>query len=223
MAKTNSKKERLFSEKLVAWFDVNGRSFPWRTENPYCVLVSEVFLQQTNVRKVVEPYNELTKQYPSIFELSEADDEYLAELFKPLGLFYRADRLISIAKQIMDIHEGEIPDDEEALLEINGIGKYSANSILCFGYNKRTAILDTNIIRIFSRFFGLESEKSRPRTDKLIWSFAETILPKTRYKDYNYALLDYAALVCAHYNPKCSECVLSSSCTYIEKGENYVH
>lgn len=198
---------------LLDWYDENKREFPWRyIFNPYKVFVSEILLQQTNVEKITVPYCILTEQYKDISELSHANIEFLREIFKEIGLFYRADRIISISKEIMNKYDGIIPNQRGKLIRIKGIGNYICNAILCFGYNEPYAVLDTNVIRIFERLLGVKSTCSRPREDKSLWEFAQMLLPKDDYVDYNYALLDFASNVCTARNPKCSICTFRQIC-----------
>lgn len=205
----------IFHYYILDWYDKNKREFPWRyTFDPYKVLVSEILLQQTNVRTVTSPYLMIISKYKNITSLSNADIIELKEIVKGIGLVYRADRLINISKEIIQNHSGEIPDEWNNLIRIKGIGKYICSAILCFGYNKPYAILDTNVIRLFERIFGLKSECSRPREDKKLWSFAQMLLPGKDYVHYNYALLDFASMVCTAANPKCDLCPLKQLCRY---------
>lgn len=209
------KEKEHFVEFLLEWYTTNGREFPWRyTFNPYYVLISEILLQQTNADKVVQSYMTIVNKYNSIFELAEADINFLRDIFKDLGLFYRADRMVQIAEQIMNQYKGKIPSQKNELIKIKGIGDYVCGAVLCFGYNKPYAIVDTNIIRIFERFFNFKSEKKRPRTDKRIWEFAQELLPEQNYVDYNYALLDFGALMCTAKKQKCDECEFKKKCSY---------
>jgi A/G-specific adenine glycosylase len=203
----------VFQDMLMKWYSNNQRKFPWRyTYNPYYVLVSEVLLQQTNADKVIEPFNQITGMYKDIFQLSQADDDILKEIFKKIGLFYRAERLKGIASKMIEKHNGIIPSFREDLLSIKGIGDYAANAILCFGYNLPYAVLDVNVIRIIERLFGIKSDKKRPRTDKKLWQFAQSLLPDKKYVDYNYAILDFAASVCKARKGTCNSCLLSEVC-----------
>lgn len=204
-----------FQKYIFDWYSENGRTFPWRyTFDAYKVLVSEVLLQQTNVEKVINPYNTIIKKYKSVWELADADIMFLKDLFKDLGLFYRADRLISISRQIIEMYNGVIPNKREELLAIRGIGNYTGNAILCFGYNKPYAIVDTNVIRVFERFFDFKSSSKRPHTDKKVWEFAQMFIPVNNYVDYNYGLLDFAAVVCRAKKPMCSNCLIYDMCCY---------
>lgn len=221
MKSINNNTKYIFQKNILKWYDQNKRSFPWRNSpSPYEILISEVLLQQTNAEKVVQPYKELVSTYPTFDVLADADITILRQVFKPLGLFYRADKLIEISNKVKSEHGGSLPNDEESLLGIKGIGKYTANAVLCFGFNQKVPIIDTNIIRIFYRFFGIKSEKKRAITDKTIWSFAESLLPDENYVGFNYGMLDFAALVCKHYHPLCDKCVISTKCWFFNNSED---
>lgn len=206
---------------IYNWYSENGRFFPWRyTFDAYKVLVSEVLLQQTNAEKVVGAYNIIVKQYKTICDLADADIVFLRSLFKDLGLFYRADRLVDISRQITEKYKGKIPDKREDLLAIRGIGNYISNAVLCFGYNKPYAVVDTNVIRVFDRVLGFKSTHKRPRTDRRIWELAQILLPSENYVDYNYGLLDFASAVCRARKPVCSGCLMYVICNYSKNTAN---
>lgn len=203
----------IFHALLSDWYDKNKRSFPWRyIFDPYRVFVSEILLQQTNVEKVVKPYFRITNKYKNIFELADANIELLREIFRDIGLFYRAERMINISKELLDKYNGNIPDQWDELIKIKGIGFYICAAVLCFGYNKPYAILDTNVIRIFERLLDVSSERSRAREDRKLWEFAQMLLPTDNYVDYNYALLDFASDVCTATKPKCHVCIFRNMC-----------
>lgn len=203
------------AKALIEWYTKNKRDYPWRyTNDSFLVLVSEFFLQQTKSDDVVEPYNILLGKYKSISELANADITFLREIFSKLGLFYRAERLVSAARFIMSEFSGEIPNSLDKLLSIPGIGLYSANAILCFGFGKKVGIADANVIRIYSRVYNLKSKTSRPRYDRNLWKFANDALPEKQYVDFNYSLLDFGKLICTFRNPKCTICPLNNVCRF---------
>ena len=180
-----------FQTFILDWYKSNKRDFPWRyIYDPYRVLVSEVLLQQTGAEQIIPYYYRIINEYRSIEELANGDLNFLKDIFRNIGLVYRADRLINISKDILKRY-GRIPDSQNQLLSIKGIGKYTCNSVLCFGYNKRYPIVDTNVIRVFKQLLDYESKAQRPHTDKELWHFAEMMLPEEDYLDYNYALLDF--------------------------------
>jgi A/G-specific adenine glycosylase len=205
----------IFQAMLLHWYDINKRTFPWRyVFEPYKVFISEILLQQTNVEKIIKPYFKIINKYKNIYELAEAESEFLIYTFKEIGLFYRADRMISISKEFIDKYNGNIPDDLDNIIRVKGIGRYIGSAILCFGYNRPYAILDTNVIRVFERVLGISKERSRAREDKKLWEFAQAILPQNDYVDYNYALLDFASEVCSASKPKCSNCIFKYMCYF---------
>lgn len=206
-----------FRSSLSTWYKENARAFPWRySSNPYFVLVSEILLQKTDVGKVIQPFELIISRYPTILELSLETPDKLAPLFQNIGLFYRAERLIGIAKQIAADFQAKVPDKKEELLTIKGVGDYIAGAILCFGYNIRAPIVDTNVVRIISRYFGFVSTNKRPRTDKNLWRFVEELLPQDNYVDFNYSLLDFSSAVCTFYKPLCATCSLQGSCNFVK-------
>jgi A/G-specific adenine glycosylase len=207
------------AEALLDWYSENKCQYPWRyTNDPFLVMVSEFFLQQTKSEDAVAPYNDVVGKYRNVLELADADILFLRGIFRKLGLVYRAERLVSAARFIMSEFGGEIPDSLEKLISIPGIGPYSANAVLCFGFGKKSGIADANIIRIYSRLFSMKFRTSRPRYDKGLWKLANDVLPEDRYADFNYALLDLGKLICTSKNPKCTICPLNEMCSYYSKG-----
>lgn len=210
-------KSRYFRGKILEWHKSNKRSFPWRkTKNPYYILVAEILLQQTDAAKVAKEYSSFIKTFPKPRKLAAASKSSVNRFISRLGLDYRVNRLINVAGELEKIFNCTVPDTQEELLKLPGIGPYIANAVLASAYNKRVAVLDTNIIRILERFFGLRSSKPRARTDPILWGVAQRLLPKKTNicKTWNYALLDFGALVCSHYNPQCKECPCRRRCNY---------
>ena len=214
-ARTSRNTSHLFKRNLLRWYKKNKRDFPWRCyEDPYKILISEVLLQKTNASKVLPVYEEFIKKYPKPEILQYAKISDVKRLIKNLGLLYRAKRLISIGKHLSTHHRGKVPSEGKQLLKINGLGKYAASAILCFAFNKRTPIVDNNIVRLIDRIFGFKSSKERPRDDDSLWKFAQSLLPSKNVKNYNYALLDFSAIVCTAAKPRHEICPLKKMCKY---------
>lgn len=214
------RKSYYFRKKILHWYDSNKRSFPWRrTKNPFYILVAEILLQQTDAAKVAKEYSSFIRTFPKPSKLAAASKSSVNKFISRLGLDYRVNRLISVARELEKNFNGKVPDTQEKLLKLPGIGPYIANAVLATAYNKRSAVLDTNVIRILYRFFGIKSSKNRPRTDPMLWLVAHQLLPqKTNMcKTWNYALLDFAALVCTHYHPNCDLCTLRRCCNFLSK------
>jgi len=216
----NPQKSRYFRAKILGWHKNNKRSFPWRkTKNPYYILIAEILLQQTDAAKVAKEYSSFIKTFPKPKKLAAASKSSVRRFISKLGLDYRVNRLISLASELEKKFNGKVPETQEKLLKLTGIGPYISNAVLASAYNKRAAVLDTNIVRILDRFFGIKSSKPRPRTDPMLWLVAHQLLPqKTNMcKTWNYALLDFAALVCTHYHPNCDLCTLRRCCNFLSK------
>lgn len=210
--------KRFFRRQICNWFSQNKRRFAWReTKDPYCILVAEILLQQTDAGKVSLVYPEFIQRYPDASELAKAEPEDLHVFISKIGLNYRARRLVDIARDINDKFAGRIPNSEAELMMLPGVGRYIADAVLSAASSRRTAIVDTNIVRILERFFGIRSQRPRARTDPELWNIAHSLLPRkpADCRDWNYALIDFCALVCTHYNPRCSECVCVEHCRHI--------
>jgi A/G-specific adenine glycosylase len=206
-----------FRRRLKNWAKKNLRDFPWReTKDPYAIFVAEFLLQQTDAPRVVPVYLKLLGTYPTLTSLAEAETSELSEILKPLGFHFRAERLQNAARLMIEdpVCKGNIPDKEEVLLQILGVGKYIARSVCANAFGQPTAILDTNVIRILQRFFGLQSRRARPRNDPHLWSAAQEAAPKMNVGSWNLTLLDFGAAVCTFHNPKCEGCPLNKQCNY---------
>lgn len=215
-----SEKCKLFFQRaMVDWYGRNQRSYAWRTSNdPYKIIVAEIMLQQTNADRVAQIYPQFMQRFPDAIALGRSEVEELKLILKPLGLDYRAARLKNMAQRLATEFGGEFPSAEETLLALPGVGQYVANAVLCFAYDRRTALVDVNVIRVYDRVFGLNSEKNRPREDTRLWEFAERMLPETNFREYNLAVLDFSAAICTARNPQCTECPLNGICFHYAKG-----
>jgi A/G-specific adenine glycosylase len=208
-------KRDFFIRKLRQWFKKNGRTYPWRrTKDPYKILVSEFLLQQTNADLALAAYKQFIKDYPTPASLAKADVRHLRKLIAPIGLSYRAGRLKTIGKQIVSNFNGKVPHLRNELLKLHGVGLYMSNAVLCFAYEEAVPILDTNTIRIFARVFGIVSNHTRPRTDRSLEKQMSDYLPNHGIRDFNYALLDFGALICTTKTPRCRSCPINKKCLY---------
>ncbi|WP_158560683.1 A/G-specific adenine glycosylase [Paenibacillus contaminans] len=216
--------DSFFWKELLAWYSENGRHhFPWRnTKDPYRILLAEFLLQQTHVRKVEEVYKQLLLKYPNISELARANIETVEEIIAPIGLRYRAERLIKTAEIICSQHYGNVPNEYNELRKLPGIGDYIANAVLCYAFDKPVVPIDTNVIRLFTRYFGYTSKNPRPRMDKELASQIRAHFKGMDCtRDANLAVLDFAGLICTAKNPHLTICPLSKYCLdFITLSEN---
>lgn len=210
-----------FSKRLLFWHLHNKKEYLWRnTSDPYKILISEILLHKTDSKKVEKVYPRFIEKFPTLHHLYQAELEEIDNLIKGIGLFYRGQRLKKIAEQIINQCKGDIPGNKEELMSLYGVGEYISNAVLCFAFKKRVPIVDTNVIRIYERVFNMKSSKSRPRTDKEIWGFAEKMLPKENYVEYNYALIDFASDICRAKKTLCDICPVNDICEYKRRHKN---
>lgn len=203
-----------FRQQLSDWGIVNRRDFPWRnTTDSYHLLVAESLLQKTAAATVAPIYELFLEHYPSLRDLAAANLEDIANLLKPLGLFFRAERLQQCAEIVIRQYQGKVPETQKQLLKLPGIGDYTARAIGSQAFNQPLAVLDANVARIIERFFGLQGERVKSRC-KILWGAADLIAPKTEVGRWNLALLDFGALTCKAQNPDCEHCPLSSKCKW---------
>jgi A/G-specific adenine glycosylase len=196
---------------LLQWYAVEHRDLPWRsTDDPYAILVSEIMLQQTQVHRVLPKYQQFLSAFPTLADLAAAPTADVISTWVPLGYNMRAVRLQSIARQV--ITGGSIPDTIEELLQLKGVGRYTAGAIACFAYKKQVATIDTNINRVLHRIFlGLEHPEPELNNNQML-ELAELVLPEGMAYDWNQALMDLGATICTSNNPQCSLCPLHDVC-----------
>ncbi|HVB75479.1 MAG TPA: A/G-specific adenine glycosylase [Ktedonobacteraceae bacterium] len=206
---------------LLQWYRTHQRDLPWRaTSDPYAILVSEIMLQQTQVERVLPKYRQFLAAFPTLAALAAAPTAEVITVWAPLGYNSRAVRLQAIARQVIAEYDGHIPISIDALLQLKGIGRYTAGAIACFAYHQQVATVDTNIYRVLHRIFlGLEYPQPRITNDQM-FTFAEQLLPVGEAYNWNQALMDLGATVCSSANPQCARCPLQAQCmAYSEMGQ----
>ena len=202
-----------FQRRLLAWYQVHHRRLPWReTRDPYKILVSEIMLQQTQVDRVVPKYREFLERYPTIASLARARMAELRRVWYPLGYNVRPLRLRQIARRTLREHGGQIPETQEDLLAMDGIGRYTAGAVLSFAFKQDAAILDTNVARLLGRYFGVTGNPKRGVTQRRLWRLAAASIPKGQGHVINQAMMDFGALVCTARAPRCPTCSLRRGC-----------
>jgi A/G-specific adenine glycosylase len=207
------KARRIFRRRLLDWYDRHGRSLPWReTSDPYRILVSEIMLQQTQVDRVVPKYQEWLEKFPSFEALAAAPEQDVTAAWYPLGYNIRPRRLQAIAREAVATYGGKLPADESTLRSFKGIGAYTAGAIRSFAFRERAAILDTNVARVLFRVFIGRGELRAHATRKQLWAISASLVPRSRAFDFNQALMDFGAIVCAARKPKCLICPMASRC-----------
>lgn len=203
---------RAFQRRVVAWYRAHQRNLPWRkTSDPYKILVSEIMLQQTQVERVMPKYHEFLQRYPTLTALAHAKTSQLRRAWYPLGYNIRPLRLRRIAQRALRDFGGRIPDTYEGLLAMDGIGRYTAGAVLSFAFKQDAPILDTNVARLLSRYFGVKRSK-QASAQRRLWELARLVIPKGQGPAINQAMMDFGATICTARAPKCPTCVLRRSC-----------
>ena len=199
----------------MKWAKDNLIDYPWRNERTaYKVLISELMLIRTKAKQVEPIFIEFIEQFPQLKDFFRITIKDAEKFIGSLGLLFRAKIMHHLASQIQFEFDGNIPKDIDHLKSLKGIGDYSANAILCFGFGEKRALIDSNFIRVYKRIFKIKSKTKTPKTDKFLWDFAESMLPNNHFIDFNYAILDIGGNICLPRKPDCKSCPLTRECLY---------
>ncbi|MEP6928055.1 MAG: A/G-specific adenine glycosylase [Ginsengibacter sp.] len=208
------KNKKFFSETLIRWNQSeNIRQMPWKGEkDPYKIWISEIILQQTRVQQGLAYYNRFIKAWPDIQSLASAPEQEVYKLWEGLGYYSRCRNLIATAKFINDQRSAQFPEKYEDILSLKGIGHYTASAIASFAFNLPYAVLDGNVFRVLSRFFGIEIPVDTTRGKKFFNILARDLIDTTNPASYNQAIMDFGAVICKPMLPLCGCCLLQKNC-----------
>ena len=207
-----------FGRRLRAWYRRNARDLPWRkTRDAYRILVSELMLQQTQVSRVVTYYDEFLSRFPTLAHVARASPARVTEAWDGLGYYARARNLHKLARQITDNGRApakKLPPDAAELRALPGIGAYTAGAVSSFAYERREALVDTNVARVLERVFAPGTPVKTTRGQRAVWQIAESILPRTGRATWthNQALMELGALVCTARVAHCGRCPVRRVC-----------
>jgi len=207
-------KPRTFASRLLAWWDVHGRKdLPWQhPRTPYCVWISEIMLQQTQVTTVIPYFERWMQRFPGIRELAAAPLDDVLEYWAGLGYYARARNLHKAAHICLEQHAGELPASASDLAALPGIGLSTANAIVSQSSDVPATVLDGNVRRVLARHAMIEGWTGSPPVQQALWSQAESRLPQRRGADYTQAIMDLGAMVCIRSNPGCPQCPVRDDC-----------
>ncbi len=196
-------------KKLCKWYEIHARKLPWReTSDPYSIWISEVMLQQTQVATVIPYYHRFLERFPTLSDLATAPEDQVMKLWAGLGYYSRARNLIKGAKQILEEHQGQFPKDREMILELSGIGPYTAGAILSIAFDLPIPIVDGNVERVFARYYGYRELKK-----DFYWEKSEEWVKGSQSpRILNQAIMELGATVCTKQSPNCKRCPLQKNC-----------
>lgn len=215
----DAKVRAVFRRRLLAWYGKHARDLPWRrSRDPYRVWVSEVMLQQTTVAAVKPYFERFLAALPTVHDLAAADEQQVLRLWEGLGYYRRARGLHAAAKLIVGELGGEFPRDVPGLMELPGIGRYTAGAIVSIAFDRPAPILEANTIRLLSRIVGYRDDPARAAGQRVLWQVAEDLLPRADVARFNQALMELGSLVCTPAAPRCDACPVAIQCAAFKLG-----
>lgn len=213
------KVKQAIADELLPWFSQNKRSMPWRSNRtPYRVWISELMLQQTRVDQATPYFQRFMKRFPSLKSLAAASQEEVLKQWEGLGYYSRARNLHKAAQIVAAEHKGRFPDTAEGLIQLPGIGNYTAAAIGSLAFNLDLAVLDGNVIRVLARLFAYTRDSRSSTAKAELQRYADDLLVKGDAGNFNEAMMELGATVCLPRNPQCAQCPLSRVCLGHESG-----
>ena len=212
-------KEAAFAARLLEWNrKSNKRAMPWKGEkDPYKIWLSEIILQQTRVEQGLNYYNRFVASFPAVEQLANAQDSSVFKLWEGLGYYSRCKNLLITARYIAKEKAGKFPGTYEEIIQLKGIGAYTAAAISSFAFNLPHAVVDGNVFRVIARVFGIAEAIDSTEGKKIFTAYANRLLDKKRPGMYNQAIMDFGAVICKPAAPLCDECVFKKSCVAFQQ------
>lgn len=201
-------------KNTLAWFTKCGRDFPWRkTKNPYKILIAELMLRRTRAQQVVPIYKEFFAAFPTVTKFSHASRREIRCILRSLGLNWRIENFVELAKTLRRQHSPALPTKQANLRRLPGVGDYVAGATTCFSEGAPVTVIDANVVRVLTRYFGMQGRGEMRRNKRFIQLATMSIDPK-HPREYTWGVLDLGALVCIPGSPDCPNCPLRKTCTY---------
>lgn len=208
-----------FTLLITEWYRQNARNLPWRqTNDPYFIWLSEVILQQTRVDQGINYYYKFIEAFPTVHHLAKAEEQEVLKLWQGLGYYSRARNLHTAAQHVVNHFEGNFPNNFEDIKGLKGVGDYTAAAIASFAFQLPYAVVDGNVYRLLSRYFGEATPIDSSKGKKLFSALAQAFLPESDPETYNQALMEMGAIMCTPKKPNCADCPLNESCISLREG-----
>ena len=209
-----------FTVRLLEWHKENERALPWKEDkDPYKIWLSEIILQQTRVDQGMPYYLRFIDTFPDVYTLASASEDKVLKLWEGLGYYSRARNLHATAQKVVENLSGQFPENYDDLLKLKGVGPYTAAAISSFAFDLPHAVVDGNVIRVLSRYAGIEAAVDTSSTKKELNELAHLYLSKKDPGAYNQAIMDFGAMMCVPKNPDCLSCPLNDSCLAFANGK----
>ncbi|MBL6649890.1 MAG: A/G-specific adenine glycosylase [Flavobacteriaceae bacterium] len=208
-----NKISKKFAINLINWYSDNKRCLPWReTKNPFKIWLSEIILQQTQIKQGLPYYQRFIKLFPNVESLAFSEEEYVLKKWEGLGYYNRARNMHKAAKIVVHDYNGKFPTSYNELIKLPGIGDYSASAISSFSSNEIRPVLDGNVYRLISRIFHINNVITSSKSVKVFKGILNILISKKNPADFNQAIMDYGSLICKPKNPNCLICIFKSDC-----------
>ena len=209
----SNKISKNFSTKLINWYSVNKRSLPWRnTRDPYKIWLSEIILQQTQIKQGLPYYNKFIELYPNVKSLSESSEKEVLKNWEGLGYYSRARNLHKTSKLVVDNYKSKFPNSYSELIKLPGIGDYSASAISSFSNDEINPVVDGNVYRFISRLYGISTVINTSSSLKEFKNLLNKLICLNNPSDFNQAIMEFGALVCKPKTPNCNVCIYNKVC-----------
>lgn len=209
-----------FINEVISWYNKNKRELPWRdTEDPYLIWLSEIILQQTRVEQGLPYFQRFSEKYPDVSRFADASESEILHLWQGLGYYSRGRNMHKTARTVMEDHGGYFPRQYEALIKLKGIGEYTAAAISSFSSNEARAVVDGNVFRLLSRYFGKDEPIDTAPGKKAFTLLANELIDKNRAGLSNQAMMEFGALMCRPAQPDCPRCPLNEGCFALRNGK----
>ena len=202
-----------FSEEIIEWYHKHKRDLPWRnTNDPYIIWLSEIIMQQTRVEQGMPFFNRFAEKYPTVKHFASATEEEILKLWQGLGYYSRGRNMHQTSREVMEEHAGYFPKNYDSLIRLKGIGEYTAAAISSFSSNEAKAVVDGNVFRLLSRYFGIDTPINTGKGKKIFTDLANELLDQTQAGTFNQAMMEFGSLQCKPKNPNCIVCPVQTSC-----------
>lgn len=208
-----------FSNTVNDWYTDNKRDLPWRdTTNPYIIWLSEIILQQTRVEQGMSYFYKFSTKYPTVHDLASASEDEVLKDWEGLGYYSRGRNMLATAKYISVELKGIFPSTYKEIIQLKGVGSYTAAAISSFAFNEEQAVVDGNVYRILSRFFGISTPIDSTGGKKEFQKLADQLIALQNPSDHNQAMMEFGSMQCTPKKPDCEKCPLQSECFAFQKG-----
>lgn len=202
-----------FATELLNWYQDYKRQMPWRGEaDPYKIWISEIMLQQTRVDQATPYFQNFISLFPTVYDLAKSDQQEVLKAWEGLGYYSRARNLHAASKMVVEEFDGKVPETYNKIIKLKGVGPYTAAAVTSIAFNKPNAVVDGNVIRVLTRYLGIEDDTRSTKTRRKVQEFASELIDPEHPGDFNQAMMELGSEICTPSNPDCQNCPIQAGC-----------